>query len=359
MDASIVALEHVFLWSSSVFIAIQTFHIAALLGVIYLIFVLSVATGVVRLRPARGDAMVFTSPLALFNAFFYFTILLSKLAYAQSLTTDAIGTQAKTTLPTAGTATVARSGTQTSTFRPIFTVPAAADVGAVLLPNIKDPQAVNAQTVCPGYKGSNVRRTSNGLTATLKLAGPACNVYGTDVEQLKLTVEYQSSDRLSVNILPAHLDAKTSKQYIIPDSIIKKPGVDHDAKSSSLTNDLAFFWSNEPTFSFTIVRLSTGDVVFSTMGTKIVFENQFVEFVSTLPPNYNIYGLGETFRALRMGNNYTQVNHISPPSTSVAYEPSRLYSHPTLVTSRTAIFMGVSPSTWRHDTTRRTKAAAT
>ena len=310
MDVTITALEHAFLWSSSIFVAIQAFQILPLLGVLYLLFVFAVAIGLLKLRPAQGPAMVFASPLALFNAFFYFTILLSKFAYAQSsdsITSGAIGTQAKTTLPTAGSATVAASGTQITAFRPIFTVPVAADVGAVLIPNIKDPKAVDAQTVCPGYKGSNVKRTSNGLTATLTLAGPACNVYGTDVQTLELTVEYQSSDRLAVGIAPAHLDSKTTKQYVIPDNIIKKPKSDQQSGTTSLTNDLAFFWSNVPTFSFTIVRLSTGDVLFSTMGTKIVFENQFVEFVSTLPPNYNIYGLGETFHALRMGNNYTQV----------------------------------------------------
>ena len=314
MDVTITGLEHLFLWSSSIFVAIQAFEIVPLLGVLYLLFVIAVATGLLKLRPAQGPAMVFASPLALFNAFFYFTILLSKIAYAQSsgsLTSGAIGTQAKTTLPTAGSATVAAIGTQTTTFRPIFTVPVAADVGAVLIPNIKDPQAVDAQTVCPGYKGSNVKRTSNGLTATLSLAGPACNVYGTDVQTLALTVEYQSSDRLAVGITPAHLDSTTTKQYVIPDNIIMKPKSNHESGSTSLTNDLGFFWSNEPTFSFTIVRLSTGDVVFSTMGTKIVFENQFVEFVSSLPPNYNIYGLGETFHALRMGNNYTQVTWSS------------------------------------------------
>lgn len=45
---------------------------------------------------------------------------------------------------------------------------------------------------CPGYKASGVETTGNGLTATLTLAGTACNVYGTDLEELTLTVEYQS-----------------------------------------------------------------------------------------------------------------------------------------------------------------------
>ena len=52
-----------------------------------------------------------------------------------------------------------------------------------------DPSAKQAQTLCPGYTASNVERTENGLTATLNLAGSACNVYGTDIETLALEVQ--------------------------------------------------------------------------------------------------------------------------------------------------------------------------
>lgn len=78
-----------------------------------------------------------------------------------------------------------------------------------MIPNINDPQAVNAQDVCPGYKASNVVRTSVGLTADLALAGDACNLYGTDVDFLSLTVEYQSQDRLHIEITPTFLDGSS------------------------------------------------------------------------------------------------------------------------------------------------------
>lgn len=45
---------------------------------------------------------------------------------------------------------------------------------------------------CPGYKASNVEKTESGVTADLTLAGGACNVYGEDIENLKLVVEYQT-----------------------------------------------------------------------------------------------------------------------------------------------------------------------
>lgn len=50
---------------------------------------------------------------------------------------------------------------------------------------------------CPGYAASNVVIGDSSLTADLKLAGDACNVYGDDLADLKLEVEYQSSMQLS------------------------------------------------------------------------------------------------------------------------------------------------------------------
>jgi len=51
--------------------------------------------------------------------------------------------------------------------------------------------AANLST-CPGYAASNIVKTSTGLTATLRLAGTACNTYGKDLDDLRLLVEYQT-----------------------------------------------------------------------------------------------------------------------------------------------------------------------
>jgi alpha-glucosidase len=203
------------------------------------------------------------------------------------------------------TAVYAQSTTTTS-YRAKFTVPSDADNSVPLLPNIYDSQAVNAQDVCPGYMASNVVRTSSGLTAKLILAGNACNVYGTDVEALNLTVEFQSGDRLHVEITPSYVDSFNSSWYILPEALVPKPGVDADANMASLDNDLSFTWSNDPTFAFAVIRQSTGDILFDTTGTQLVYENQFIEFATTLPENYNLYGMGEVIHGLRMGNNLTR-----------------------------------------------------
>jgi alpha-glucosidase len=96
------------------------------------------------------------------------------------------------------------NGTPTS-FRSVFTIPPSADTGADLIANIKDPEAVNAQDACPGYKAAQLQEDAGGLSAVLTLAGKPCNVYGNDVEVLNLKVEYQAQNRLAVNISPAYI----------------------------------------------------------------------------------------------------------------------------------------------------------
>ena len=46
---------------------------------------------------------------------------------------------------------------------------------------------------CPGYKATAVTAHGNTLTADLALAGTACNVFGQDIDKLKLEVTYETS----------------------------------------------------------------------------------------------------------------------------------------------------------------------
>lgn len=287
--------EYLFLFSSTISNSIRLYEIDPALGLIYSLFIVSYLLNWLRLRPARGPGLgiiMYSSPLFVYNAFIFYTLLLSRISNAQNVSETTTGALA--------------GDVTTTSSKPVFTVSSDAQIGASILPNIKDPEAVDAQSVCPGYSASNVVRTKSGLTATLKLAGTACNVYGTDIDTLNLTVEYQSADRLAVKISPAVIDSSNASQYIIPDNIVQRPTTDSDADASSLTGELEFVWSNNPTFSFSVLRVSTGDRLFSTENTTLIFENQFVEFVSTLPENYNLYGLGETIHSLRLGNNYTK-----------------------------------------------------
>jgi alpha-glucosidase len=200
------------------------------------------------------------------------------------------------------------SSTTTSAYHQ-FTLPVSAEYGETLVANIDDPQAVGAQSVCPGYKASNVKHTTRGLSATLGLAGEACNVYGTDIDSLNFSVEYLSKDRLNVQITPSHVDASNASWYHLPESIVPRPRADKSASASN--GDLEISWTNEPSFSFKVTRKATGDVLFDTTGSVLVFENQFIEFVSVLPKDYNLYGLGEHVQQLRLLENQTLTIYAS------------------------------------------------
>ena len=103
----------------------------------------------------------------------------------------------------------------TTPSRPQFTVPASADVGLPVIANVNDPQAVNAQTVCPGYLASHVKQDDNGFSASLTLAGAPCNVYGTDIDELNLVVQFQSNSRLEINISPSNIVSDQSYLFCI------------------------------------------------------------------------------------------------------------------------------------------------
>ena len=52
-----------------------------------------------------------------------------------------------------------------------------------------DPAVLDA---CPGYKATNINDDGSTLTADLSLAGQACNVFGTDIKELRLQVTYET-----------------------------------------------------------------------------------------------------------------------------------------------------------------------
>jgi alpha-glucosidase len=188
---------------------------------------------------------------------------------------------------------------------------------------------MDAQTICPGYLANNVRTSGTGLTADLVLAGPACNVYGSDVESLSLLVEYQTETRLHVSIAPRTLTAANESFYILSTDFIPAP---KQEGGSAATSDLSFTWRNDPSFSFEVVRNKTGDVIFSTTAAKLVFEDQFIEFVTTEPENYNVYGLGEVIRGFRLGNNSTRTIYAADVGDSI---DTNIYgSHPFYLDTR-------------------------
>lgn len=203
-----------------------------------------------------------------------------------------------------GASSTPSPSTTTSSVHHQFSLPASADNGANLIANIDDPKAVDAQSTCPGYKASNVQNSTSGVTATLQLSGQACNAYGTDIESLDLTVEYLAKDRLNILITPSHVDDSNASWYHLDEHVVPRPLADENGALGD-DSDVEFTWSNDPSFGFMVTRKSTGDVLFDTVGSVLVYQNQFIEFVTALPDNYNLYGLGEHIQQLRLLPNAT------------------------------------------------------
>ncbi|KAK5652429.1 hypothetical protein OQA88_10472 [Cercophora sp. LCS_1] len=135
---------------------------------------------------------------------------------------------------------------------------------------------------CPGYKASNVKTSATGLTATLTLAGTACNVYGDDLRELRLEVSYETDSRLHVKI-----QDPANNVYQVPASVFPRP-----PSKGSRRPALKFDYKTNP-FSFSVTRASNNEVLFDTSAASLVFESQYLRLRTKLPNNPNLYGLGE------------------------------------------------------------------
>ncbi|KAI0179275.1 glycoside hydrolase family 31 protein [Hypoxylon sp. FL1284] len=139
-------------------------------------------------------------------------------------------------------------------------------------------------TACPGYTASNVVTTASGLTADLTLAGDACNVYGTDLQDLTLEVSYETETRLHVKIQDAD-----NNVYQVPESVFPRPSA---PGSDSAQSALKFNYTESP-FSFAVSRSDSGEVLFDTSAASLVFESQYLRLRTKLPESPSLYGLGE------------------------------------------------------------------
>lgn len=152
---------------------------------------------------------------------------------------------------------------------------------------------------CPGYIAKNYGKTKSGFHADLTLAGEACNLYGIDLPDLKLEVEYQTAERLHVKILDTN-----NTVYQVPDEIFPRPG--YGQWCSQEDSQLKFDFVAEP-FSFSVSRTDSGEVLFDTSGSKLVFESQYVHLKTKLPEDPHLYGLGEHSDSFMLNStNYTR-----------------------------------------------------
>ena len=140
---------------------------------------------------------------------------------------------------------------------------------------------------CQGYRLTDAKVLDGemGVDGTLQLIGN-CSAYGPDYDTLKLTVRYESADRLRVRIVD-----HDNKAHVVPDDVAPWPEADKAGVDNS-TSRLAFEWDANP-FAFRIKRKEDGVLLFDTTGEAIVFEQQFLRVQSRLREGSNIQGLGQ------------------------------------------------------------------
>ncbi|XP_064598977.1 sucrase-isomaltase, intestinal-like [Liolophura sinensis] len=123
--------------------------------------------------------------------------------------------------------------------------------------------------------------TNSELEFTLqRISSPS--LFGSDVETVKLRVEYQSDYRLRVQVLDPN-----SKRYEVPlPTHQPTEGPSDDSRLYDVT------WENAPQFGVKVVRRKTGAIVFDTRLPGLVFADQFLQ-ISTRLASDNVYGFGE------------------------------------------------------------------
>ncbi|KAJ3569944.1 hypothetical protein NPX13_g5907 [Xylaria arbuscula] len=178
---------------------------------------------------------------------------------------------------------------------------------------------------CPGYTASDVVESDGKLTADLSLAGTACDVYGTDLTDLKLLVEYQTDSRLHVKIYDAGLQV-----YQIQESVLPRPSGDGVLASDST---LQFQLTEDP-FSFSITRADSDEVLFNTNGTSLIFESQYVNLRTSLPEDPNLYGLGEHSDSFRLSTDNYKRTFWNAESPFIPRNSNLYGSHPNYLEHR-------------------------
>ncbi|CUM67385.1 uncharacterized protein PRCAT00005079001 [Priceomyces carsonii] len=163
--------------------------------------------------------------------------------------------------------------------------------GVEQVPNIINSSAIDANVAAKGYDLLNVSKTRHGIEGILKLK-EATDIYGYDFDYLTLTVEYQTNERLNVQIKPKNM----TDVFDLPDYLISKPS--SEWKHEDLRGSDLKFTYQEKNFGFKVVRKATNEILFSTIGNPLVFSNQFIQFNTTLPNQHVITGLGESIHGL-------------------------------------------------------------
>ncbi|XP_067678896.1 maltase-glucoamylase-like [Haliotis asinina] len=134
-----------------------------------------------------------------------------------------------------------------------------------------------------GYSVSGpVEQTTLGFRVPLTRLG--AGPFGNDVQNITFNVEMRGND-----VLRFTFNDPVEQRFTVPLNMTLS-----DTKGDNPTYDLII--TNNHTFSFQIVRKSTGMVIWDTGVGGLTFDDQFLQ-ISTRLPSPNVYGLGENLHA--------------------------------------------------------------
>jgi alpha-glucosidase len=88
---------------------------------------------------------------------------------------------------------------------------------------------------------------------------------------------------------------KDEEVYQVPDFVVPRPEGSIGSNASQLEVSI-----EESPFSFTVTRRNNKEVIFTTKGSNIIFEDQYVRLRTSLPNNPSLYGLGEHTDSLKL-----------------------------------------------------------
>ncbi|KXN86234.1 putative alpha/beta-glucosidase agdC [Leucoagaricus sp. SymC.cos] len=191
-----------------------------------------------------------------------------------------------------------------------------------------DPAKLDA---CPGYTASSVKTRDGTPIAYLTFGGQACNVFGEGLQTSSLSVVYETKERIHLKIT----DAKSAR-YEVPSFVFPRPDSRHLVSPESAA--IQFNYTTSP-FSFSILRVSTREVLFSTASHPIIFEPQYLRLKTILPDNANIYVLGENNQPLAADN--TTLTLWSRNSPGIPRGTNLYGNHPIYFVHRTTGTHGV------------------
>ncbi|BBN19385.1 alpha-glucosidase [Marchantia polymorpha subsp. ruderalis] len=158
-----------------------------------------------------------------------------------------------------------------------------------------------------GYKLVSLSNYSDGkgLVAYLKSIDDGNFTYGPPVEELQLTVRFETDDRLRVKITDGKKDRWEIPEWIVPrgaksSEVASLTSSEPEKQGEVSVGDSSFKFSytSEP-FGFAVSR-SSGEVLFNTTPNgdigSLVFKDQYLEITTHLPEKSVLFGLGESTR---------------------------------------------------------------